>query len=210
MFAGVGEGPFGGGHGARRLALVPDRRIRQVLRQGRRHRHRPAGRARIAGASGGAMSTLTAPAAPAPCRPVGSAAEGEALMRAPDGGDGRAAWHGRARDRAGARRQACGSRQARSRQGRAVGPIPRRRHADQGEPDLSRPRHAATGGRTAPASRPVPRRAADEPHGAGDGACGLGKHHARRFRGARPQGDAAGLWRLGPRHGAEAQRRCNH
>ena len=41
MFTGIdGEGPFGGDQVDRRVAFVPDRRIRQVLRQERRHRDR--------------------------------------------------------------------------------------------------------------------------------------------------------------------------
>ena len=41
--ASTATGPFGGGTARRRVAFVPDRRIRQVVRQGGRHRHRRPG-----------------------------------------------------------------------------------------------------------------------------------------------------------------------
>ena len=40
MFSGVGEGPFSGGQAAKTWQAYSHRRIRQELRQGRRHRHR--------------------------------------------------------------------------------------------------------------------------------------------------------------------------
>ena len=61
----------------------------------------------------------------------------------------------------------------------------------------------------APAPRPVPRGAANESHRARHRACGVGKHHARRLFGARPQGHAASLWRVGPRHGAAGAQACS-
>ena len=63
-------------------------------------------------------------------------------------------------------------------------------------------RHAGAGGGVAQASRPVPRGAANESDRARHRARRVGEHHARRLLGARPQGDAAGLWRLRPRRSA--------
>ena len=71
--------------------------------------------------------------------------------------------------------------------------------ASQGYLDRATP---GAGRRTAPAPRPVPRAAADQSDRARHRACGVGKHHARRLRGARPQGHAAGLWRVRPRRRA--------
>ena len=189
------------------LALVPDRRILQILRQGRRHRHRrPTCIARCWRSRRSderrRRTGRTAPAATGRQRGRGRAAD-----QASHGRDGCAARHRRGGDRAGARRQARRSGQARSDEDRTVAacmsPTPRasrraRVYLDRVTPD--------DGGGAAQASRPVPRGAADESDRAGHRACGVGKHHARRLRGARPQGDAAGLWRVRPGHAAGRRR----